>query len=52
VRGENLSLQVNGELLASVKDPRYSAGDIALTATSYESTSTEIHFDDIEVARP
>lgn len=50
--GENLSLQVNGELLASVKDSRYSAGDIALTATSYEDTSTEIHFDDIEVARP
>jgi len=50
--GENLSLQVNGELLASVKDSRYSAEDIALTATSYESTSTEIHFDDIEVARP
>jgi len=50
--GENLLLQVNGELLASVKDSRYSAGDIALTATSYESTSTEIHFDDIEVVRP
>ena len=50
--GENLSLQVNGELLASVKDSHYSAGDIALTATSYEDTSTEIHFDDIEVARP
>jgi len=50
--GENLSLQVNGELLASVKDSRYSAGDIALTATSYEDTSTEIHFDDIEVVRP
>ena len=50
--GENLSLRVNGELLASVKDSRYSSGDIALTATSYESTSTEIHFDDIEVVRP
>ena len=50
--GENLSLHVNGELLASVKDSRYSSGDIALTATSYETASTEIHFDDIEVVRP
>ncbi len=50
--GDNLSLHVNGELLASVKDSRYSSGDIALTATSYEDTSTEIHFDDIQVARP
>jgi hypothetical protein len=49
--GENLSLHVNGELLASVKDSRYSSGDIALTATSYETTSTEIHFDDIGVVR-
>ncbi len=45
-------MQVNGELLASVRDSRYSAGDIALTATSYESASIEFHFDDIEVARP
>ncbi len=50
--GNNLSLRVNGKLLASVKDSRHRSGDIALTATSYESTSTEIHFDDIEVTRP
>jgi hypothetical protein len=50
--GDNLSLRVNGELLASVKDSRYRSGDIALTATSYEETSTEIHFDDIQVTRP
>ena len=50
--GNNLSLSVNGELLASVKDSRYKSGDIALTATSYETSSTEVHFDDIEVARP
>ncbi len=50
--GDNLSLHVNGELLASVKDSRYSSGDIALTATSYEETSTEIHFDDLKVDRP
>lgn len=50
--GDNLSLHVNGELLASVKDSRYSSGDIAFTATSYEETSTEIHFDDLKVDRP
>jgi hypothetical protein len=50
--GNNLTLRVNGELLASVKDSRYKSGDIALTATSYETASTEVHFDDIEVARP
>lgn len=50
--GETLTLKVNGELLASVKDSRYVSGDIALTATSYEAESTEVHFDDIEVSRP
>jgi hypothetical protein len=50
--GNTLSLRVNGELLASVNDSRYESGDIALTATSYEAESTEVHFDNIEVARP
>ncbi len=50
--GNNLTLRVNGELLASVKDSLFRSGDIALTATSYEAASTEIHFDNIEVGRP
>ena len=50
--GDSLSLRVNGELLASVSDTRYRSGDIALTATSYEAESTEVHFDNLEVTRP
>lgn len=51
-QGNSLTLTVNSELLASVRDSRYSSGDIALTATSYETASTEVHFDNIEVSRP
>jgi len=51
-KGDDLSLRVNGELLASVKDTQYKSGDIGLTATSYEEASTEIRFDNIVVTRP
>lgn len=48
--GSSMSLYANGELLTSIDDSRFSSGDIALTATSYESDMTEVHFDNLEVS--
>lgn len=50
--GPTLTLTVNGQRLATTEDTTYSAGDIALTATSYEDAATEIHFDNLVVTRP
>jgi hypothetical protein len=50
--GSRLALFVNGQRLASAEDTEFVGGDIALTATSYESATTEIHFDDLVVRRP
>ena len=47
--GEKLVLFANGQLLAETTDSSFTEGDIALTATTYESTMTEIHFDDLVV---
>ncbi len=47
--GSYLALFANGELLAEAQDTTYAEGDIALTATSFESTSTEVHFDNLVV---
>jgi len=50
--GTNLSLVVNGVPVATAEDDTYASGDIALSATSFEDTPTEIHFDDIVVTAP
>lgn len=50
--GTELSLTVNGELLASASDFTYRSGDVALTATSYEDAGTEVHFDNLVITRP
>lgn len=50
--GDSLTLTVNGNELASTTDSTFSSGDIALTATSYEAASTEVHFDNLEVRAP
>jgi hypothetical protein len=50
--GSNLDLYVNGQHLASTQDSTFSSGDVALTATSYESDGTEIHFDNLTVRQP
>jgi hypothetical protein len=47
-----LSLTVNGVLLAEVQDSEFTSGDIALTATSYESDPTEVRFDNLVVTSP
>jgi hypothetical protein len=47
--GSTLTLFVNGKRLATTEDSAFVKGDIALTATSYEEASTEIHFDNLVV---
>ena len=50
--GPTLTLFVNGQRLATAEDTTFSRGDIALTATTYESEPTEVHFDNLVVRRP
>jgi hypothetical protein len=50
--GRRLTLIVNGEELASTTDDDYSQGDIGVAATTFESESTEIHFDNLVVREP
>lgn len=50
--GSALALFVNEQCLATAEDSMLATGDIALTATSYEDESTEIHFDNLVVRKP
>jgi hypothetical protein len=50
--GSTLELSVNGQRLATAEDSTFSTGDIALTATTYEDQSTEVHFDSLVVRKP
>jgi hypothetical protein len=50
--GSTLTLYANGQRLATADDSTFDSGDIALTATSYEETSTEVHFDNLVVIKP
>jgi len=50
--GSSFDLYVNGQHLASASDSTFSSGDLALTATSYESDGTEVHFDNLTVRKP
>ncbi|MGA9532630.1 MAG: hypothetical protein WBR18_07930 [Anaerolineales bacterium] len=50
--GSSLALIVNGQQVATASDSDFSHGDIALTATSYESDSTEVLFDNFAVRQP
>ncbi|MCS7283567.1 MAG: hypothetical protein RMK65_09840 [Anaerolineae bacterium] len=50
--GSKISLTVNGVFLTEVEDSEFTSGDIALTATSYEDTPVEVHFDNVVVTRP
>lgn len=50
--GETLELYVNDRRLASVTDSSYTTGDVTLTATTFETTPTTVHFDNIVVREP
>jgi serine/threonine-protein kinase len=50
--GTRLALYANGELLAEAEDDAFAKGDIALTATTFGSVATEIHFQNLLVLDP
>ena len=50
--GEELSLSVNGQLLATVTDATITGGDVAMTATAYDEPGVLIEFDNVEVRLP
>ena len=50
--GTRLELIVNGEILAEATDSTFSSGDIAMTATTYEDETVEVHFDNVVVYKP
>jgi hypothetical protein len=50
--GSTLELSINGEQVATAEDSTFTTGDIAFTATTYESEATEIHFDNLVVRTP
>ncbi|HET90555.1 MAG TPA: hypothetical protein ENN99_07440 [Chloroflexi bacterium] len=50
--GSTLAMYVDGRKLEEVQDSTFAAGDIALTATTYENNPTEIHFDNLVVSKP
>ncbi len=47
-----LSLYVNGTIMAEITDTSFTSGDIALAATTYETETTEIHFDNLVLIQP
>ncbi len=50
--GTHLSLSVNGQLVAQTDDSTYASGDLALTATTFTDTPTEIHYQNLVVTAP
>ena len=50
--GPRLALFVNGNLVAEATDTKFTSGDIALTATTYETEPTKILYDNIRVVLP
>jgi hypothetical protein len=50
--GETLTLSVNGQVLADVRDSDFSTGDVGLIAGTFEEPGTNITFDDFLVRRP
>jgi hypothetical protein len=50
--GSTLSLSVNGHLLATVTDTRFTGGDISLGASALDDTFTEVAYDNLVVSKP
>ncbi|MGD0879490.1 MAG: hypothetical protein ABSA01_15270 [Anaerolineales bacterium] len=52
--GNQLKLEVNGEVLFGGQDSTFTEGDIALGATTYDSNNApaEVHFDNLAVSAP
>lgn len=50
--GTSLTLEVNGQRMATASDREFSSGDIAMTVASYEDAASLVHFDDVRVTQP
>ena len=50
--GNDLSLTVNGIPLATVSDPTFVTGDIGVAASTFETGTLEIAFDNVQVIAP
>ncbi len=50
--GPNLSLYVNGQLVASATDSTYTSGDVGLLAGTFETPGADINFDNFVVRQP
>jgi len=50
--GSNLTLTVNGTVLADVKDTDFTSGDVGLIAGTYNTPGVDILFDNFVVTRP
>lgn len=50
--GNELTLMVNGELVESVTDPTFVTGDIGLGASTFESGTLTIDYDNVRVLAP
>ena len=50
--GNQLSLYVNGVLLAAVQDPSYQLGDLGLIVGTFEQSDVNVFFDNFVVSRP
>jgi len=49
---DNLKLEVNGEVLADVKDANLTSGDVGLIASTFDEVGVNILFDDFVVTKP
>jgi len=50
--GNELTLTVNGELLATVTDPTFVTGDIGVGASTFEPGALVVNFDNVRVLAP
>jgi hypothetical protein len=51
-QGDTLSLSVNGQLLAAIKDDSYSQGQVGIIAGAYAVPEVELFFDNLKVSQP
>lgn len=50
--GPNLSMYVNGQLVATATDSTYSGGDVGLLAGTFDAAGADINFDNFVVRQP
>jgi hypothetical protein len=50
--GDRLTLYVNGHQLAEVQDSEFTSGDVGLIAGTYDTSGTDIRFDNFVVYQP